>query len=284
MAVDFLASDIVFPSDSDEPKLSAGPNTKLPEPVDWSLHDYYSTVLEKSFTPIQSLTDLCKLEPVMDGLADEKTSWKCPPLFTHKQDDQALILVLSNTLKQSSLPPVSQQQDLRAALRGALEMVENDMQHNMQDNLTPIRQQQQQQQQHIPMQEKAWSWKDDLFQTSFGLSGGQDGLVFADNRMTSSAYQPISDNPVLLDSNTTSRLSSEIHDEYAHTLSLGMAFEPVSPTVVGSEESTTSEKPAIKSKPWLHFLHKFKKNMTRPFKKSEALSSQRRFGRLFKAH
>ncbi|KAG0173599.1 hypothetical protein DFQ28_001183 [Apophysomyces sp. BC1034] len=283
MAVDFLASDIVFPSDSNEPKLSASTSTKLPEPVDWALHDYYSTVLEKSFTPIHSLTDLCKLEPVMDDPVNEKTMWKCPPLFTHKQDDQALILVLSNTLKQPAFPSVTQQQDLRAALRGALDIVENDMQHNMQDNLSPIRQQQQQQQQ-TPLQEKMWTWKDDLFQTSFGLSGDQNDFDFAGGRMPSLAYHPISENPVLLDSSTTSRLSSLIHDEYMLPSSLGMTFEPVSPTVVETEELTLSEKPAAKSKPWLNLLHKFKKSMTRPFKKSEALSSQSRLGRLFKAH
>ncbi|KAI9318824.1 hypothetical protein BX666DRAFT_2026243 [Dichotomocladium elegans] len=60
---DFLTSDIIFPSDSNEPKLSLYSTAKLPDPVDWAFHDYYSTALEKAHMPLHSLIDKPKLEP-----------------------------------------------------------------------------------------------------------------------------------------------------------------------------------------------------------------------------
>ncbi|KAI9259654.1 hypothetical protein BDA99DRAFT_513860 [Phascolomyces articulosus] len=159
-SLDFLSSDIVFPSDSNEPKLSVNASSKLPDPVDWSLHDYYSTALEKTFVPIHSLTDLRKLDPV-----PEKDTFYEMPSFTVyntknynnddpkqqlSQDKMLLLLsirkavaaalppqqqVSSTTNKQHAvLPPhppaLEDPKEIRAALRGALELTQNDMQHN----------------------------------------------------------------------------------------------------------------------------------------------------------
>ncbi|KAI7880040.1 hypothetical protein K492DRAFT_178150 [Lichtheimia hyalospora FSU 10163] len=104
LTADFLASDIVFPSDSNEPKLSVNYTSKLPDPVDWAFHDYYSTALEKSYTPVHSLTDIHNVPayPI--------------PLPTTTKNPQAL----NN----------NEAQHLRAVLRGALEVVANDMEQN----------------------------------------------------------------------------------------------------------------------------------------------------------
>ncbi|CDH58438.1 predicted protein [Lichtheimia corymbifera JMRC:FSU:9682] len=104
LTADFLASDIVFPSDSNEPKLSVNHASKLPDPVDWAFHDYYSTALEKSYTPMHSLTDI-------------HTMSACPlPSTTTTKSPQAM----NN----------NDAQHLRAVLRGALEIVANDMERN----------------------------------------------------------------------------------------------------------------------------------------------------------
>lgn len=104
LTADFLASDIVFPSDSNEPKLSVNHASKLPDPVDWAFHDYYSTALEKSYTPIHSLSDI-----------HNESAYPSPsPITTKKQQG------LNN----------SDAQHLRAVLRGALELVANDMERN----------------------------------------------------------------------------------------------------------------------------------------------------------
>ncbi|KAI7870761.1 hypothetical protein BDF14DRAFT_1740948 [Spinellus fusiger] len=172
MSIDFLSSDIEFPSDSNEPKLSASSLTKMPEPVDWVLHDHYSTVLERSRTSIQSFTDLYKLEPVKEDLAEKlfftSVGTKNLPLFelSDKQDEKAMLLALANHIKPVaaalSTPTPDPSSDLRAALRGALELVENDMQRNsMQDShSTPPR----------PVlvtksEQDHWNWKNELLQT-----------------------------------------------------------------------------------------------------------------------
>lgn len=133
--IDLLSSDIIFPSDSNEPKLSANAS-KLPHPVDWTAHDYYSTL------PLHELTDLRRLESVPEKCKLDNS------FFTlHQKNDSAVFLVFPATKSPAATPvPADIQQNLRAALRGALELVENDLQRNHQE-FRPV---------------CDWSWKDDM--------------------------------------------------------------------------------------------------------------------------
>ncbi|KAI8088977.1 uncharacterized protein BX664DRAFT_331893 [Halteromyces radiatus] len=211
-AIDFLSSDIEFPCDSNEPKLSASPCTKLPEPVDWAFHDYYSTVLEKAFTPINGITDITHLEPVRNEVAPPNylKDWKHPSVFTveDKQDDQAVVVVLTNTIQP---PPQPQPQNtLRAALRGALDLVEIDMQRNMHDSLlspsAPRR--------GDPFDKDYFlSWKDDLLAETLHIGELDQDLWDDDDDdvlnmgPASPAYDTINECPIL-DSSLPSRISS----------------------------------------------------------------------------
>ncbi|KAI8377688.1 uncharacterized protein BYT42DRAFT_614350 [Radiomyces spectabilis] len=312
MAVDFLSSDIVFPSDSNEPKLSADPCTKMPESVDWAVYDYYSTALEKQCTPLHSLTDLCRLEPVKD----EKPLWKYPPLFAlqDKQDDQAVILVLSSTLKTANysppiIQPPSQKQDLRAALRGALEIVENDMQRNNAYDHFPSRNPATATPTTTTKQTAAthaWSWKDEFVQRATNKLHHWDKEDFdldGDYPVPSPAYSLISNNPVLLESSTTSPLSSCLQDhpikprsspplQASQALQLersGPSVEPVTeskhkeePTCY--EPTSVTEKPSMTHmKPWKLLVQKLKKSFKKHHQhnnnnnKSESSNRFRRF-------
>ncbi|KAI8332837.1 hypothetical protein BC941DRAFT_435526 [Chlamydoabsidia padenii] len=214
--IDFLSSDIEFPCDSNEPKLSASPCTKLPEPVDWSFHDYYSTILEKAFSPINNLTDIRPSEPVTQP-PNYLKDWKHPSLFTvhDKQDDQAVVLVLGNAIQ----PPQQQQNNnnnLRAALRGALDLVENDMQKNMHESFkTPTT--------HRPFgnssvynKDHYLTWKDDILAETLHIGSLDQDLWDEDDEHdemmirrqdASPAYHAIDENPII-DSSLPSRISS----------------------------------------------------------------------------
>ncbi|ORZ22625.1 hypothetical protein BCR42DRAFT_406635 [Absidia repens] len=225
--IDFLSSDIEFPCDSNEPKLSANPCTKLPEPVDWSFHDYYSTVLEKAFAPIHSVTDIHHLEPVKDTIAPPNylKDWKnTSVLEVHdKQDDQAVVLVLSNTIQSAPPPPrqqhsAPQQNNLRLALRGALDLVENDMQKNMHDALCSPSQSTNQNRSpfgnsSIFNKDHYLTWKDDILAETLHIGSldqdlwddDDDNIIIQGD--ASPAYHKIDENPIV-DSSLPSRISS----------------------------------------------------------------------------
>ncbi|CAO3594589.1 unnamed protein product [Absidia cylindrospora] len=227
-AIDFLSSDIEFPCDSNEPKLSASPCTKLPESVDWSFHDYYSTVLEKAFAPIHSMTDIRHLEPVKDMVAplNYLKDWKNPSVFEvhDKQDDQAVVLVLSNTIQSAPPPPqqqhsLQQQNNLRDALRGALDLVENDMQKNMHDALCSPRQSANQLcspfgNSSIFNKDHFLTWKDDILAETLHIGSLDQDLWDDDDNNNiiiqgdaSPPYHTIDENPIV-DSSLPSRISS----------------------------------------------------------------------------
>ncbi|ORZ24680.1 hypothetical protein BCR42DRAFT_403433 [Absidia repens] len=214
--IDFLSSDIEFPCDSNEPKLSSSPCAKLPESVDWTFHDYYSTVLEKAFTPIQSITDIKHLEPVKENTAPPNylKDWKDSSIFKihDKQDDQAVVFVLANTIQSSpSLPqPPSQQDNLRAALRGALDLVESDMQKNMCDALRPSTPSSGNLQRRSN-KDHYLTWKDDILAETLHIGTlDQDLWDDDDDDMlrldVSPPYRAVDENPII-DSSLPSRIS-----------------------------------------------------------------------------
>ncbi|KAI8060024.1 hypothetical protein BC940DRAFT_312984 [Gongronella butleri] len=215
-AIDFLSSDIEFPCDSNEPKLSAQPCTKLPDAVDWSVHDFYSTVLEKSFAPLASMTDIRHLEPVKEEAASTlphyggggKKEWKEANIFAvdDKQDDPALVVVLTKGRAPSPLPAVvpempSHKDQLRNALRGAFDLVEEKIEREEQQ-LRPSS--------SCYNKDLYLSWPDVILAESLH-TGTFDQDLWDDEAQylgpPSPAYHAINDNPIL-DSSLPSRISS----------------------------------------------------------------------------
>ncbi|KAI9299450.1 hypothetical protein BJ944DRAFT_245233 [Cunninghamella echinulata] len=245
--LDFLSSDIEFPCDSNEPKLSASPCSKLPESVDWAFHDFYSTILEKEFTPIESLTEMKYLEPIKQNKEkDYLRDWKHSSIFTvqDKQEDQAVVFVVA----QSNNNHRQQQQNnntVTAALKGALYSVEMDMQQNMHDTLRSP----------LPSKDNNYiSWKDDLFADTFYNTANNNVLGDNNNNMMSMdqdlwdddielgppspAYHSIHDN-LVLDSSLPSRISS-IMMPTSNTTTMMNQQQPMPITIV-------SEQPPIPS-------------------------------------
>lgn len=260
--IDFLSSDIEFPCDSNEPKLSASPCTKLPESVDWSFHDYYSTILEKNFSPIHSITDIRHLEAVGEEVAPPiyLQDWKNPSLFSEhdKQDDQAVVFVLTNTIKPPvimppSTPQQSKQNNLRAALRGALDLVETDLQKNMQDSLqTPPMKR------RPTMDHQYLSWKDDILTETLHMGAldqdlwdddDEDDILRSD---ASPAYHAIDENPII-DSSLPSRISSIMPLSSTPSLRLRQQTYPFTPhtvqTITESSSSPSSSSSSVHDTP-----------------------------------
>lgn len=271
--LDFLSSDIQFPNDSNEPKLSAAPGSKLPESVDWTFHDFYNTVLEKEFTPIENLTEIKYLEPVKD---DYLRDWKQPSIFAmqEKQEDQAVVLVLANTIQTpqsnritsyqstiNTIKPSSENNNsnnISAALRGALQLVENDMQNNMHDALrSPSSMNNHQNENYI-------SWKEYFFATNLynnkptSINGDIDQDLWDDDEIElgppSPAYHSINDNPIL-DSSLPSRISSImmpntinttidqaiLNEQPTSVVKVVSSHQPPIPTIQVTSSSETSE-------------------------------------------
>ncbi|KAI9030147.1 hypothetical protein CLU79DRAFT_831866 [Phycomyces nitens] len=315
MALDFLSSDIVFPSDSNEPKLSASSLKKMPEPVDWALHDYYSTVLEKAHTPIQSLTDLCKLEPVKDELTEKafyaSVGSKALPFFLHEnQDEKAIILALASHLKPAAAAALvaatpmlpDPQSDLRAALCGALELVENDMQRNVHDTFLPL--------QVLDTKQKrdSWNWKNEMLQNKLhspvNLKQTREIQPWEDSEFVfktdyhypqspSPVFAKIDENPVLLDSSISSALSSAIYEDdfippqtvISSSSSASVVFpvtqepkeeEVLAPIVVQLEPIPEPVAKTAKVNAWKNFVEKVK-NITKPKAKETSTKKCLRF-------
>ncbi|ORY94183.1 hypothetical protein BCR43DRAFT_517190 [Syncephalastrum racemosum] len=161
MDVDFLSSDIHFPSDSNEPKLSSAALHRpcCPDPVDWALHDYHHTVLEKEHVPLHALTDLRRLVPLQEKRSNETLVGTPPPslkehkAFQFKAEDVIFVVACNSHLTKSPSSTLgSEKNDLRAALRGALDRVNADLEAK--DRLRPVQQ-----------DPSAWSWKEDVLQT-----------------------------------------------------------------------------------------------------------------------
>ncbi|KAI7848919.1 hypothetical protein BDC45DRAFT_540535 [Circinella umbellata] len=304
-SLDFLSSDIVFPSDSNEPKLSVNASSKLPDPVDWSLHDYYSTALEKTFVPIHSLTDLHKLDPV----SQKETFYDMPSFTLYNSDDDPkqqlnqdkMLLLLSirkavaaalplehqNNKQQALLATVAKQQqqqhavlpphppaledpkEIRAALRGALELTQNDMQHNGFA--------------HSPRNNNEWKWEDEILHDSLDLPVARTPYYNNNSEDTDEVYLIDDDENEYTDSESLPYYSSQ-YDEYednASSISYSMFSSPPLPPInqfneMDSTTSTTnttlvsssrsSSVTATSSSRWSTVMNKIKSITTKPFR------------------
>ncbi|CAO3622086.1 unnamed protein product [Cunninghamella blakesleeana] len=135
--VDFLSSPIMFPSDEmDGSKLTCDPAFKLPEPVHWEEFEF--TSLEKTYTNTNNNEMMYDDHQVQQ----EKQHYKL--------DYSQLFLTLLNNQHEKSMlfnntfiyndnndkkdhhlhDPLLKNNNISNALRGALDVVENDMQEN----------------------------------------------------------------------------------------------------------------------------------------------------------
>ncbi|KAI8085066.1 uncharacterized protein BX664DRAFT_338450 [Halteromyces radiatus] len=208
--VDFLSSPVLFPSDMDSSKLSAGPTFKLPEPANWSDYDYYNTTTDKSMI---NLTDLIRLEPIEENdlmhvyapfLPLNHTSTTVLQKAKLGSQSQRLTLLalaqsMVNAYKLPSIELNHEQQLLRANLRGALDAVENDMQQNATDCLFPSH--------HRSLHScdddnsDQWSWREELMDVP--------DLVYS-NCSSPSSHSLVNDQchstPILLESGLSSHM------------------------------------------------------------------------------
>ena len=311
-SLDFLSSDIVFPSDSNEPKLSVNASSKLPDPVDWSLHDYYSTALEKTFVPINSLTDLRKLDPV----SQKDAFYEMPSFIVYNNDNDpkqqlsqdkmllllnirkavaaALPLQQQNNKQQALLTTVTKQQqqqqqqqamlplhppvledpkEIRAALRGALELTQNDMQHNGFA--------------HPTRNNNEWKWEDEILHDSLELPVARTTYNDNNSAGTDVAYLIDDDDDDDYTDNESlpycSSQDDDDDDDDASSISYSMSLPPPIPPIHQSNEgdsttsttnttlvssSRSSSVTATSSSRWSSVMNKIKSITTKPFKVS----------------
>ncbi|ORX55594.1 hypothetical protein DM01DRAFT_1334987 [Hesseltinella vesiculosa] len=142
--MDFLDSPLLFPSDMEHPKLSSDPTFKLPEAIQWADYDYDHQQLHHPLADKPSLTSIFQLDPIPDPVAVSTAYASFLQLDISKgslqQQDQLPrnlpMLALMASLAQAYQPPMpspklhdqERTNELRAALRCALDIVENDMQ------------------------------------------------------------------------------------------------------------------------------------------------------------
>ncbi|KAI8147958.1 hypothetical protein BJV82DRAFT_594060 [Fennellomyces sp. T-0311] len=278
MALDFLSSDIVFPSDSSEPKLATTTVSKLPGPVDWAFHDYYSTACEKASMPVHSITDY------RQWTKHDEDNDEIQPSNRTKQDEQLMFLLSkrpSHTTTTAPPPPVppspaeTTASNLRAALCGALEHVDNAMQDN---HLTRL-------DKYSPGQHKEYCWQDEVLYGSLNFppeaSSGpnNNNAIFPqhddiddDFLHERRSFTDDEDGPALLDSSgLTSFITSSIHVH--DQLPPEPAYYPplaVPPSITRVETPPVVEgKPTIaKSKVWQGLVGRLKKNLSKPFKET----------------
>ena len=304
-SLDFLSSDIVFPSDSNEPKLSVNASSKLPHPVDWSLHDYYSTALEKTFVPIHSLTDLCKLDPVPQKDAfyempsftvynnnnDPKQQFSqdkmllllnirkavaaALPLQQQNNKQEALLATVTKQQQQAMLPPhppvLEDPKEIRAALRGALELTQNDMQHNGFA--------------HPTRNNNEWKWEDEILHDSLDFPVARTTYNDNNSAGTDVAYLiDDDDDDDYTDNESLPYCSSQgdADDDDGSSISYSMSLPPPIPPIHQFDEgdSTTSTNTtlvsssrsssvtATSSSRWSTVMNKIKSITTKPFKLS----------------
>lgn len=150
--VDFLSSPILFPSDMDGSKLSCDPTFKLPEPVDWEEFEF--TSLEKTYITNNDIDNDNHHHYLMNNI-NQYESMNYDHDQQHKLDYSQLFLTLLNNnnnnieFNQKSMIFTStfiyndeveenlhhqlllkNNNNISNALRGALDLVENDMQQN----------------------------------------------------------------------------------------------------------------------------------------------------------
>ncbi|ORZ22471.1 hypothetical protein BCR42DRAFT_406255 [Absidia repens] len=266
--LDFLSSPVLFPSDMDLPKLSAGATFKLPEPMNWADHDYYNTMVDKSMT---SLTDLTKLEPVnennmhvyapfiLDGTKRNTATHLGKAVTDGFADDHskrlALLGLAQSMVQAYSLPFYStpmnpgiivgdkdddekQRGLLRANLRGALDVVEHDMQQNGHDSLYSSRKHQQPISNSFLSNEcinGQWSWREEIVDVPdlvHSVCSSPSTHSLAEDRHPST--------PVLLESGISyvdndAPDEQQLHDEIATTLPMPSTIS-VTPSITSLQQ------------------------------------------------
>lgn len=233
MTLDVLStgSDFLFPSASPVPKLVADPSPAQ-NSIDWASEEYFSTVLDKILKPenIRTLNNFAE-KPQATVQKKAASCWHDPFLLVLDQPRMNV--------------------DIRAALKGALSAIDNEMQDNAKGKLGT---------------EDRWAKEtiEALEEDKRIVAPSQ--AIFYDELLPSPCYSTISDNPILESSFVFSPMASVIEESmmfpyYSHT--------PL-PTVQEVANVTVTVKPQTKKTKIVSIIKKVKQSVSKPFIKSES--------------
>ncbi|KAI8876832.1 hypothetical protein K501DRAFT_337828 [Backusella circina FSU 941] len=140
----FNSSDILFPEDTDIPKLTSPMYTKVPEGIDWASQDLMDTFNDKTSQELAHILSLKRRIRISDNDNDDDNFGPlktCKPHSDEKKLCQAL----------SSIYHPLDQKEIHEIIRDVFEMVQNDIQKNNQ-GYPPY------------FAEPFLSWKDEIWQ------------------------------------------------------------------------------------------------------------------------
>ncbi|KAH8556637.1 hypothetical protein BGW37DRAFT_473490 [Umbelopsis sp. PMI_123] len=241
MTLDVLStgSDFLFPSASPVPKLVADP-TPAQNSIDWASEEYFSTVLDKILKPenIRTLNNFAE-KPTSTVTKKSESCWHDPFLLV--------------------LDPPRVDIDIRAALKGALSAIDNEMQDTAKSKLVADD-----------------SWREDtveaLEEDKPIVAPSQ--AIFYDELLPSPCYSTISENPIVESSFVFSPMASVIEESMMYPVPYNKplpALQEVPDVMEAPKQHNTKSK-------IVSMMKKMKQSVSKPFVKNEAPNP---FKRLF---
>jgi hypothetical protein len=233
MSLDVLSngSDFLFPSASHVPKLVADPSPAQ-NSIDWASEEYFSTVLDKILKPdnIRTLNNFAE-KPQATVHKKVTSCWHDP-----------FLLVLDQ-------PRVNL--DIRAALKGALSAIDNEMQDNAKSKLGT---------------DDRWAKETIAALEEDKPIVAPSQAIFYDELLPSPCYSTISDNQILESSFVFSPMASVIEESmmfpHYHHIPLPTVQE-VPDVAVTSKQKKTKTK-------IISMMKKVKQSVSKTFTKSES--------------
>ncbi|CAM0135312.1 hypothetical protein VKS41_000103 [Umbelopsis sp. WA50703] len=238
MSLDVLStgSDFLFPSASPVPKLVADP-TPAQNSIDWASEEYFSTVLDKILKPenVRTMSNFTE-KPQLAVQKKEASCWHDPFLLVLDQPRMNV--------------------DIRAALKGALSAIDNEMQDNAKSKADVDSQ-----------------WKKEATETleEEVQIAAPTQAIFYDELLPSPCYSTISDNYALDSAFVFSPMASVIEESmmFPHPQTRNVATQEVSEAVNAYKQNKTKSKFATMFK-------KVKQSVSKPFTKSESVNPFKR--------
>lgn len=241
MTLDVLStgSDFLFPSASPVPKLVADP-TPAQNSIDWASEEYFSTVLDKILKPenIRTLNNFVE-KPPMSLQKKSESCWHDPFLLV--------------------LDPPRVNIDIRAALKGALSAIDNEMQDSAKSKLGADN-----------------SWRQETIEALEEDKPivAPSQAIFYDELLPSPCYSTISENPIIESSFVFSPMASVIEE----SMMFPIAYRTPLPTVQEIPDDTVAPKQYNTKSKIVSMMKKVKQSVSKPFVKNE---SPNPFKRLF---
>ncbi|KAJ2962055.1 hypothetical protein NQZ79_g2769 [Umbelopsis isabellina] len=239
MSLDVLStgSDFLFPSASPVPKLVADP-TPAQNSIDWASEEYFSTVLDKILKPenVRTMNNYTE-KPQLAVQKKEASCWHDPFLLVLDQPRMNV--------------------DIRAALKGALSAIDNEMQDNAKSKADVDSQ-----------------WKKEATETLEEVHiAAPTQAIFYDELLPSPCYSTISDNYALDSAFVFSPMASVIEESmmfpHHHPSTQTSTAQEVSETINTNKQNKTKSK-------FTNMFKKVKLSVSKPFTKTESINPFKR--------